>query len=167
MRREFSGNRRRFENQSCPLIGHFVLFRPMTLQEWERDVRNRQRNIVFPDTVLNEGRFYRNIASGNAIFTRGQRLSVLFMVAFFCFVNTGDLALQLSTRNRFDLWPVIGSFVWLLFWIFLAVKSLIPTPPPPRKYRRGYLQSHRRGARVTGVDGLSAKGENNSQKRGR
>jgi hypothetical protein len=43
----------------------------MNQQEWERDVRNRQRNIVFPDTNLNEGRFYRNLASGKTIFTAG------------------------------------------------------------------------------------------------
>jgi hypothetical protein len=39
----------------------------MSLTDWERDVLNRQRNIVFPDTILNEGRFYRNIASGKAV----------------------------------------------------------------------------------------------------
>jgi hypothetical protein len=51
-------------------------------KQWERDVINRQRNIVFPDTILNEGRFYRNIASGKAVFTRGQKVSLLLIVAF-------------------------------------------------------------------------------------
>jgi hypothetical protein len=31
--------------------------------EWLRDVESRQRNTVFPDTVTNEGEFYRGIAN--------------------------------------------------------------------------------------------------------
>jgi len=52
----------------------------MSLKEWERDVLNRQRNIVFPDTNLNEGRFYRNIASGKAVFSRGQKICLAIIV---------------------------------------------------------------------------------------
>src|SRR5216683_7937654 len=33
-------------------------------QLWEQDIRNRLRNIVFPDTLLNTVRGYRNILSG-------------------------------------------------------------------------------------------------------
>lgn len=39
---------------------------PMKKEDWEQDIFNRQRNIVFPDTVLNEGRPYRNIFSRGA-----------------------------------------------------------------------------------------------------
>jgi hypothetical protein len=63
----------------------------MTLKDWERDVLNRQRNIVFPDTNLNEGRFYRNIATGKAVFTPGQRISLLLIVAFFYRGECGGL----------------------------------------------------------------------------
>jgi hypothetical protein len=120
----------------------------MGLKQWERDVINRQRNIVFPDTILNEGRFYRNIASGKAVFTRGQKVSLLLIVAFFIVVNAVDFAGRISeviVRNRshihkLDLWPSIGSLVWLLFWIFLTVKALLPQPEV-RKMRRGYLRS--------------------------
>ena len=110
---------------------------PMTLQEWERDVRNRQRNIVFPDTVLNEGRFYRNIASGQAIFTPGQKISALAMIFWFLFISAGDVALALGMGKR-DPEAIFVSFIWLLFWIVLAVKTLIPASPPPRKRRRGF-----------------------------
>lgn len=104
----------------------------MTLKEWERDVINRQRNIVFPDTILNEGRLYRNIASGKAIFTLGQKISLVLTLAFFICVNAVDFAHSFSwliAQNRFrkmDLWRPLGSFIWLLFWIFLAVTSLFP-----------------------------------------
>jgi hypothetical protein len=122
----------------------------MSLKEWERDVVNRQRNIVFPDTILNEGRFYRNIASGKAIFTRAQKVSLLLIVAFFIVVNAVDFAGRISlviTRRShirgWDVWPSIGSFIWLLFWIFLAVKSLLPQQVPAPKRRRGYRQSNK------------------------
>jgi hypothetical protein len=75
----------------------------MSLHEWERDVLNRQRNIVFPDTNLNEGRFYRNIASGKAVFSRGQKISLLLIVVFFIVVNAVDFAGRISeviVQNR-------------------------------------------------------------------
>lgn len=119
----------------------------MSLKEWERDVLNRQRNIVFPDTNLNEGRFYRNIASGKAVFSRGQKVSLLLILAFFIVVNAVDFAgrisLAISRRAHirgWDVWPSMGSFIWLLFWIFLTVKALLPQPEV-RKVRRGYRQS--------------------------
>jgi hypothetical protein len=120
----------------------------MSLKDWERDVLNRQRNIVFPDTNLNEGRFYRNIASGKAVFSVGQKVSLLLIVAFFIVVNAVDFAgrigLVISRRSHirgWDVWPSIGSFIWLLFWIFLAVKGLLPPQPEVRKVRRGYRRS--------------------------
>ncbi|MBZ5493914.1 MAG: hypothetical protein LAO76_23585 [Acidobacteriia bacterium] len=61
----------------------------MSLKEWERDVINRQRN-VFPDTNLNEGRFYRNIASGKAVFSVGQKVSLLMIVVFFVIFERGS-----------------------------------------------------------------------------
>ena len=120
----------------------------MGLKEWERDVLNRQRNIVFPDTNLNGGRFYRNIASGKAVFSVAQKVSLLLIVAFFIVVNAVDFAgrisqviVQHSHIRGWNLWPSIGSLVWLLFWIFLTVKSLLPQQVPARKHRRGYRQS--------------------------
>jgi hypothetical protein len=123
----------------------------MSLQEWEQDVRNRQRNIVFPDTMLNEGRFYRNIASGKAVFSTGQRVSLLMIVTFFVVVNVVDFASTFAVpisadRASFPAWnlgPSLISLVWLLFWIFLTVKALFPPQQPARKRRRGYRSSSR------------------------
>ena len=122
----------------------------MSLKDWERDVINRQRNIVFPDTNLNEGRFYRNLASGKAVFSRGQKVSLLLVVAFFFMVNAMDFAgrisLIIARRSHirgWDVWPSMLSFIWLLFWIFLTVKALLPPPASARKRRRGYRQSGR------------------------
>jgi hypothetical protein len=122
----------------------------MSLQAWERDVINRQRNIVFPDTNLNEGRFYRNLASGKSVFSVGQKVSLLLIVAFFVVVNAVDFAGSIgpviARRGHIRGWevlPSIISLIWLLFWIFLTMKAFLPPPAAARKRRRGYRQSSR------------------------
>ncbi|MGB9119435.1 MAG: hypothetical protein WCE73_02340 [Candidatus Angelobacter sp.] len=120
----------------------------MSLKDWERDVLNRQRNIVFPDTNLNEGRYYRNIASGKAIFSVGQKVSLLIILLFVMIVTSWGLAQTIASviaqpdleGKAIGLWSCIYLLAILLFWIFLAVKGLLPQPAV-RKVRRGYRQS--------------------------
>jgi hypothetical protein len=120
----------------------------MSLKDWERDVLNRQRNIVFPDTNLNEGRYYRNIASGKAIFSVGQKVSLLIIVLFVTIVTSWGLAQTIASiiaqpdleGKVIGLWGCIYLLAILLFWIFLGVKGLVPASPV-RKRRRGYLRS--------------------------
>ena len=119
----------------------------MSLKEWERDVVNRQRNIVFPDTNLNEGRFYRNIASGKAVFSRGQKISLLIVPAYYLIIASLQLAgtiRQVLSENKdqgqsvgFDLWIFLMLLGGFLFWAFLALKGLFP-PSQRRKRRKGY-----------------------------
>ncbi len=119
----------------------------MSLQEWERDVRNRQRNIVFPDTNLNEGRFYRNIASGRAAFSRGQKISLLIVPTYFLILTSVALATVISdsvSEDRYylrsldlDLNAAFFSLTILLFWTFLAMKGLFPVERK-RIVRGGY-----------------------------
>jgi hypothetical protein len=122
----------------------------MSLQDRELDVRNRQRNLVFPDTNLNAGRFYRNIASGRAIFSRGQKFSLLVIMLFVLWVVSMELAFAiraiLSVRNSgiavWEIWSCCCFLGILMFWIFLTVEGLFPEARP-RRYRRGYRQSGR------------------------
>ncbi len=117
----------------------------MSLKDWERDVLNRQRNIVFPDTNLNEGRFYRNIASGKAVFSRGQKASLLVIALYFLLIFSVALASaigQFASKNRIqsaftNLSGSIYLLAWLLFWVFLAVRGLFPAERK-RIVRRGY-----------------------------
>jgi len=44
--------------------------------EWLHDIDARQRNVVFPDTVVNEGRFWRNVAEGKRRLTTVQKIGV-------------------------------------------------------------------------------------------
>jgi len=120
----------------------------MSLKEWERDVINRQRNIVFPDTNLNEGRFYRNIASGKAVFSAGQKVGLLVIVLFVTIMTSFGLAQTIASviaERDLDgiaigLWGCIYLLAVLLFWIFLGVRGLLPAAPA-RKVRRGYRRS--------------------------
>jgi hypothetical protein len=122
----------------------------MTLQEWERDVINRQRNIVFPDTILNEGRFYRNIASGKAIFTIGQKVSLLMILGYWvlfsalCFAGA---VLELNQRHHRFVVAHFSSCFYMLanlfFWAYVALKGFLFRMPAERKRRRGYRSSSR------------------------
>jgi hypothetical protein len=122
----------------------------MSLKDWERDVINRQRNIVFPDTNLNEGRFYRNIASGKAVFSRGQKFCLLVIVLFVTIMTSFGLAQTIASvivQRDLDgialgLWSCVYLLAVLLFWVFLGVRGLLPANPA-RKVRRGYRRSGR------------------------
>jgi len=122
----------------------------MSLKDWERDVIDRQRNIVFPDTNLNEGRFYRNIASGKAVFSWGQKACLVIIVLFVTIMSFFGLAEAIAaTMAQRDLqgittglWGCVDLLAILFFWIFLGVKGLIPASPV-RKRRRGYRRSGR------------------------
>jgi hypothetical protein len=123
----------------------------MSLKDWERDVTNRQRNIVFPDTNLNEGRFYRNIASGKAVFSRGQKVCLLVIVLFVTIMASFGLAQTIAsviaqrdlTGIAIGLWGCIYLLAILLFWIFLGVEGLLPATPSCKR-RRGYRRSAER-----------------------
>ena len=122
----------------------------MSLKEWERDVINRQRNIVFPDTNLNEGRFYRNIASGKAVFSVGQKISLAIIVLYMTIMTSFGLAEAIAetmAQRELEgkvtgLWGGLYLLAFLFFWIFLGVKGLLPATPA-RKRRRGYRRSGR------------------------
>jgi hypothetical protein len=120
----------------------------VTLKDFERDVINRQRNIVFPDTVLNEARFYRNIASGQAIYRPMLKLSVIALLLYLFVFDAAALAGTIAHVLREDfpenLLPDLLSFMWLsgslLFWAVVASKGLFASPKP-HKSRGGYRRS--------------------------
>ncbi len=55
----------------------------MNKDEWLRDIDARQRNVVFPDTVQNEARFWRNLWRGNQKLTTAQLLGLFLLLAMF------------------------------------------------------------------------------------
>jgi hypothetical protein len=122
----------------------------MKRQEFERDIINRQRNVVFPDTVLNEGRFLRNIFSRNADFTRGQRMGAGVIGLFFIAVSTFGIAMSVSAvmeskggQSAVSAYPI--PFLAVLWGIGLVVLQRAVFPPEPSRLQR--LQRARRPRR--------------------
>jgi hypothetical protein len=117
----------------------------MAFKDWERDIINRQRNIVFPDTVLNEARFYRNIASGQALYRPMLKLGVVAVLLYLFIFDSAGLAGAIASllREKYpeNFLPDLMSCIWLsgslLFWAVVAGKGLFPSPKP-RRIRRGY-----------------------------
>jgi hypothetical protein len=102
-------------------------------EEWEQDIDARQRNVVFPDTVQNEGRFWRNLASGKQKLTivQGIGIALIFLwlvglfwreaVRRFTFETSGPLSDRLvATLGSFESQAIIlalfGVFFLLLRW---------------------------------------------------
>ena len=120
----------------------------MSLKDFERDVINRQRNIVFPDTVLNEARFYRNIASGEAIYRPILKVSVVALLLYIFIFDSaslaGVIAYLLHEKYPENFLPDLMSCFWLsgslLFWAIVASRGLFASPKP-RRIRRGYRRS--------------------------
>lgn len=87
-------------------------------QEWEGDIAARQRNVVFPDTVQNEGRFWRNL--GNQPWTPTTKIG-LAILSVFVFGLLGRLVVAVFQEGvGFALRTVL---VVLAIWgpIFIAI----------------------------------------------
>jgi hypothetical protein len=119
----------------------------MKKQEWEQDIINRQRNIVFPDTVLNEGRFYWNIFSRDAEFTHGQRIGLIIWGLSVLVPGCVGLADSISALAQsrgglaaFWTYPALFMLWFTVFGIILILRGAFP-PQPSRLIR---LRSYRR-----------------------
>jgi hypothetical protein len=106
------------------------------VEEWELDLLNRQRNIVFPDTVLNEGRFFRNVVSGQIPLNAVQKFGVLLITA--PFIATGCIGTALvigdllTAQGVFDrglfLIPIFTPIAQVGFGIIVMVRGLFNAP---------------------------------------
>ena len=79
-----------------------------TRDEWLRDVYARQRNVVFPDTVQNEARFWRNIVEARGKLTWIQVLGIVLVV--------GLLAFYVALMGKWGLAIVVGAVI-LSLWL--------------------------------------------------
>ncbi|HKW18914.1 MAG TPA: hypothetical protein VJO35_15500 [Terriglobales bacterium] len=61
----------------------------LTRPEWLRDINQRQRNTVFPDTTNNEARFWRNLIYGEEPLTPIQKLGLGILVGMVLSVLVG------------------------------------------------------------------------------
>lgn len=104
-----------------------VMSKSRKREEWLRDIEERQRNVVFPDTVNNEARFWRNIIQGK------QRLTVVQRVGIGIFVlSVGTLVFLITFAWNDPLAPVFswsklltGGFNWLVGFGVIGIFLLI------------------------------------------
>ena len=90
-------------------------------EQWLRDVRDRQRNTVFPDTAANEARFWRNLFNGTRTLSGVQIAGVIVLaiavlalvIASFLEDNAGSLwGNILVTLIRWTLaFGILGGFL--------------------------------------------------------
>jgi hypothetical protein len=87
-------------------------------EDWARDMEARQHNLVFPDTVQNEARFWRNI--GNQPWTPATKVG-LALLGLFVFGFLGRLIVAVFQAGVAAILRAV--VVMLLIWgpIFLAI----------------------------------------------
>jgi hypothetical protein len=91
-------------------------------EKWLQDIHARQRNIVFPDTVHNEGRFLRNLTApapnwgarvGFALLVAWVVGSVLAFVSGILSDPDGKQELMIVVIGMILLFgPIVGGIVW-------------------------------------------------------
>jgi hypothetical protein len=88
--------------------------------QWMRDLENRQRNVVFPDTVQNEARFWRNLGSTSWKTSTKIGLSLLAVIvggrlAFLAveILREGFRSTLVALAILFLVWaPIFSGLAW-------------------------------------------------------
>lgn len=83
---------------------------------WLEDVRNRQRSIVFPETVQNEARFWRNLGTGP--WTTSSKVGLAILAVFV--VGWGSVFFR-ATHGQGEMWMLVLLFLGVCGPIFLAI----------------------------------------------
>ena len=79
---------------------------------WMREVRYRQRNIVYPETAMNRARFWRNLTSRKYPFTRGQKLCFVILLTFLVPSFPSLLAMVIvPLRGGSPVWNLLESLL--------------------------------------------------------
>ena len=80
-------------------------------ERWLHDVEARQRSVVFPDTVQNEGRFWRNL--GNQGWTTTSKIGLL-VLGIFVFGALATILLAVLSQGATAVWVLVLAMV--LVW---------------------------------------------------
>jgi hypothetical protein len=84
--------------------------------QWTRDVEARQRNVVFPNTVENETRFWRNLGTGPPRTSTRLGLAVLAI-----FVFSLSAVILVATYKAGVFWWFLLAMLLLCGPIFAAI----------------------------------------------
>jgi hypothetical protein len=109
------------------------------------DVRQRQRNFVFPDTVRNQGVFYRNLGSGNY-----ERRSWLRPIVAVYGISMLCEYLYLLPVGHSTIPGLVEALLLVAVGGFVSLKIIVnaafekpPLPPPQFVVRRRKLMGRR------------------------
>src|SRR5947209_19276240 len=97
---------------------------------WWDDLYYRQRNIVFPDTVLNQGRFFRTLVSGEIQLNVAQGIGAIILPAGMMLSGRFGAAMLLSEMIAHfkATWifavPTLTTGVVMFFGVMLTVRAV-------------------------------------------
>lgn len=78
--------------------------------EWMDDVHARQRNIVFPDTLENEKRFWQNLGSGRTRLTKLHLVGLLVLLFGSALSLCGMIWQGVHMRLKYEGGNLVGLF---------------------------------------------------------
>ena len=96
--------------------------------DWTRDLADRQRNVVFPDTVRNAGNFWRGLRGQRL--NRPQTVGLLVLIFFYLALITGLIVANWPQGDE-PLWrKVLQGFgsqllISIPFFAFLLISHLV------------------------------------------
>jgi len=78
-------------------------------EQWLRDIEERQRNVVFPDTVQNEARFWRNLQDSprKALTTIGLAVLAIFVASYLTVFSVATIQ-----AHKFWAFVLAALLVW-------------------------------------------------------
>lgn len=112
-------------------------------EQWEQDIEARQRNVVFPDTVQNETRFWRNIMGAKQRLTLVQIIGVGLLYILMGVILWSDAAERYRfaasgsvwdrLKAAFGIWGVLFAAFGVLFLILRwRVRRALREIPPKK-----------------------------------
>jgi hypothetical protein len=87
---------------------------------WLQGIKNRQRNVVFPDTVRNEAEFWRNLIRGKL-----NRIQQVAVVIFLVYIIGTIAFITIAPFSKLK-GPILGRVLeGLSFWLADALLVLV------------------------------------------
>jgi len=95
--------------------------------KWESDIVARQRNVVFPDTVANEARFWKNLIQGKRKLSFVQIVGIALITITVVTAICEPIAAQIWAPNvHGTLWQrIVGNFGLQIVVLALGIGALL------------------------------------------
>ncbi len=98
-----------------------------TREEWEQELRDRQQsNYVFPGTVINSTRMYRDLLRNNFPLNRFLRVSIFLLgsmqILFATYLSVSLISALLSGRDFLSLFPLVTTVIVIPVLYLLGMK---------------------------------------------